>query len=229
MTRILLTLVLIFSISFIVSAQFKKNDILLGGQLSYSYYSTNQTVTNSPGYPQNDQKQNNGNITISAGKALNETTVLGVTLSYLPVSSKSYYSNGVGPLNYRDNGFSAGIFYRKYKTLGKEFYLFGQIAAFYNWSNQTGKDSAGVTILTGSGWGAGINLYPGIAYRISKHFFLELTIPDLFLAQYNKLKSVSQENIVSSFGTSQSDQFTISSSLSSNPLMGLGIGFRLIL
>ena len=37
MTRTLLIIVLFISSSLIVNAQFKKNDILLGGELSYSY------------------------------------------------------------------------------------------------------------------------------------------------------------------------------------------------
>jgi hypothetical protein len=215
--------------SFLANAQFKKGNIILGGQLFYGYNSGNQKYTNPPGYPQYDQKYNYGNITISAGKALNENTAVGINLSYLPSTSKNDNGNGNGPFYYKNNGYSVGIFYRKYKTLGKEFYLFGQTDAYYNWSDQSVKDSTGSTISTGTGWGAGFDIFPGISYRISKHFFLELTIPSLFVIQYNKSSTSDHGSSVNYNSNSQSDQFTISSSLSSNPLNALGIGFRLIL
>jgi hypothetical protein len=226
MTRILLTLTLIFCLSNIINAQFKKNDILLGGQLSYSYNSYNQKY---PPYTENDQKTNYGNFTISIGKALNENTVVGLNLSYLPSSANNYSSYGVGPLRYQDNGYSAGIFYRKYKNLGKEFYLFGQAAASYVWSDPSGKDSTGEKLLSGSNWSAGIDLFPGIAYKISKHFFLELSIPDLFVARYYKSKSTTKTGQGTEVVTFNGDQLIISTSLSSNPLNALAIGFRLIL
>lgn len=228
MTRTLLTLLLFISSSLIVNAQFKKNDILLGGQLSYSYYSTSFDQPNSS-YPTSDQKTNNGNITISLGKAINENTIVGINLSYLPSSTTNYQNYGPTLLNYQNNGYGVGIFFRKYKSLGKEFYLFWEESASYNWSNQSGKDSAGLKRISGSSWSTGIDLYPGIAYRISKHFFLELTIPDLFIARYYKSNTVNQYGTVSEVQTSKNDNLSISTSLSSDPLNALGIGFRLIL
>jgi hypothetical protein len=172
---------------------------------------------------------NNGNIRISVGKALNVNTIIGIDLSYLPTSINNYQAYGPALLEYKSNGYAVGIFYRKYKSLGKEFYLFGEGSASYSWSDQSGKDSTGVKLLSGSSWNAGIDLFPGIAYGISKHFFLELTIPDLFVARYYKSNSVNQYGTVSDVQTSKNDQLFISTSLSSNPLDALGIGFRLIL
>jgi hypothetical protein len=228
MTRILLVLIPFIFFSLVASAQFKKNNILLGGQLSYSYNSSSNSQP--PGYySSNDQKVNSGNITISLGKALNENTVIGINLSYLPTSIHNYQAYGPAPLEYQNNGYAVGIFYRKYKSLGKEFYLFGQGSASYNWSDPSGKDSTGKKLFSGSSWSAGIDLFPGIAYRISKHFFLELSIPDLFVASYYKSNTVNQYGTVNEVLTTKNDQFTISTSLSSNPLNALGIGFRLIL
>src|SRR5579864_2728938 len=136
MTKILLLPALLFS-SCIVNAQFKKNDILLGGQLSYSYYSYNQKYTPNTEY---DQKTNNGNFTINIGKALNENSMAGLNLSYIPFSENNYQNYGIGPLKYQNNAFAAGVFYRKYKNLGKEFYLFGQAGVSYYWSDESGKD-----------------------------------------------------------------------------------------
>src|ERR1700733_4461572 len=100
MTRNLLLCAFFMSVSFITSAQFKKNDILLGGQLSYGYSSSSFTQPN-PSYPSSDQKINNGNISISAGKALNENTLIGIDLSYLPSSITNYVNYDPIPLKYR--------------------------------------------------------------------------------------------------------------------------------
>jgi hypothetical protein len=226
MTRNLLLPALLLS-SFIVNGQFKKNDILLGGQLSYNYNSSSSSEP-SGYYPNSDQKMNYGNITISLGKAVNENTIVGIDLSYLPFSSTNSVTNGPPAIKYQNNGYALGIFFRKYKSLGKEFFLFGQGSASYGWSDQSGKDSTGEKVASGSSWNAGINLFPGIAYRISKHFFLELSIPNLFAVTYTKGHSTNQYG-VNDVQTSKSDQLLISTSLSTNPLTNLGIGFRLIL
>lgn len=228
MTRILLTIVIVFPFSMMASAQFKKGDILLGGNLSFNYNSSSTTQP-SPVYPNSDQKTNTGDFTISLGKAINENTIVGLELSYLPTSITNYQNYGPNLLKYQDNGYGVGVFFRKYKSLGKEFYLFVQIAASYNWSTQTGKDSTGTNLINGNSWSAGIDLYPGIAYKISKHFFLEISIPSLITARYQNTKFSNQYGTTAEVQNSKSEQFFISSSLSSNPLDALGIGFRLIL
>ena len=158
-----------------------------------------------------------GNFTISAGKAINENTVFGINLSYLPSLTNNYPSlNADILLKYRTDGFSAGIFYRKYKGLGKEFFLFGEVSAFYSWSNTSGKDSIGQELISGSSYTISANLFPGIAYRVSKHLFLELSIPSLINVGYSKSNTLSQEADLSQ--TSKNDQFYISTSLSSDPL-----------
>jgi hypothetical protein len=220
MTRILLILTAfsIFSIS--AHAQFKKNDILLGGQLSYSYNSSNQQYVNGPTY---DNKATTGIFTINFGKALNENTIAGITLSYMPYSISNFNVDGTIPTKYHDNGYAAGIFYRKYKNLGKEFYLFGEVSALYNWSNESAKDSTGKEIQTGSAWSVGIEFAPGIAYKLSRHFFFELSLPDLINVGYSKSNTKTPQTNL------ENDQLNLRTSLSSGFLSNLGVGFKLIL
>ena len=218
MTRILLIPALFFS--FVSNAQFKKNDILLGGQLSYSYNSSNQKYVTGPTY---DNKATTGNFTINFGKALNENTVAGITLSYMPYSMNNYNVDGIIPTKFQDDGYAVGIFYRKYKNLGKEFYLFGQVSALYNWSNQSAKDSTGKEIQTGSSWLVGIDFAPGIAYKVSRHFFLELSFPDLINVEYSKSNAKTPQTNLAY------DRLNLSTSLSSGFLSSLGVGFKLVL
>ncbi len=220
MTRLPLIFLVIFSCSYSANAQLSKGSYLLGGQLSFS-----STTNSYPSYyPLQDQKSNSGNFEISIGKVIRENAVLGINISYNPYSyNYEYYGNIAEPLRYSNNGYSIGIFYRLYKGLGKDFFLFGEAGASYTGSTQSGKDSTGSKVLSGSGSGGSVYVMPGISYKISKKFYLELTIPDIFNVTYNSTKTTASQQ------TEKIDQFNISTSLNANPLNALGIGFRLIL
>jgi hypothetical protein len=219
MSRILLTPLIILSLSFSARAQFNKGSILLGVQLSYSYNTYNSTNPNI--VQTSDQKTNMATFNISVGKAIKENTVFGIILTYSPYAVNNYYSASLGPLKYSDNYYAFGIFYRKYKSLGKDFFIFGEGSAYYEGSTISGKDSLGQKVLSGSTKGGVLIVYPGISYKVSKKFFLEISIPDLFFVQY------SSSNVSSQPQSSKNEQFNISTSLSSNPLTNLAIGFRL--
>lgn len=212
MKKYLLILSSLVFISILSRAQFSKGSILVGGQLSFSTYNYNNSNIGA-----SSPSNNTGTFVISAGKAIHENAVAGVDISY------GFSNNGVISPSYSEHFYSFGIFYRKYKALGKEFFLFGQAGAVYAGSHQSGTDSTGIKIVTETTDGGGIYFYPGIAYRISNKFFLELTIPDLFSMNYSTVHSPNgSQNLVY-------NQFSVSTSLSTNPLTALGLGFRLVL
>jgi hypothetical protein len=215
MSKFLLTLLITFS-CFLANAQFKKGDVLAGGTLSYS--STKSTMVDNP----DDQKSNTGNFNISLGKALKENTVFGVNISYQPHSVTS--GSGANWTRDRTDGYGISIFYRMYRNLGKEFYLFGEAGGGYIGSTSSLKDRAGDKLSTGTSSGGQIYVTPGIAYKISSKFFLELSIPQIFSAAYTSAKTKSGSAV-----TASSDDFSIGANINSNPLNSLGIGFRLIL
>jgi len=214
MRKLLLTLITLVSFSFMASAQFGKGSVLLGGQLSYN-------SSESPFYPGSDQSYtHSGNFGVSVGKAVSENAVLGINLNFSPYSTNSYYSNTNNLLEYSYNTYSAGVFYRVYKTLGKEFYLFGEAGAAYIGMHSTSKDVSNQISASGSSNGASAYFMPGIAYKISKNFFLDLSIPNVFNFYY---LGGSASN---SYG-GHTSTVSVSTSLSSNPLNALSIGFRL--
>jgi len=216
MTRIILSIVILISISTAANAQFTKGSGLLGGTLSYTSSKTDYSN------PPDNYKNNYGNFNISLGKAIRENAVFGININYRP---RSYdYQAGNGIYKNTENGYGIGIFYRLYKSLGKEFYLFGEAGGGYIGSSTTSKDSLGNKVATSNSNGGQIYLSPGIAYKISKKFFIELSIPQLFTIAYSSIKTKS-----GSMTTSSSDYFNVDASLDSNPLSNLGIGFRLIL
>jgi len=215
MSRILLSLLIIFFF-YSASAQFNKGNILLGGNLSYG-----SSKSTSPPNP-DEQKSNSGNIDISLGKAIKENALFGVNISYGGFSNMLGAS--VSPSKATSYNYGLGVFYRVYKDLGKEFYLFGQAGAGFNGSSYSSTDSAGNKLSNGTAYGGSIYISPGIAYKISKKFFLELSIPQIFSVSYSNSNSKS-----GSVSTGSGDNFGVSANFISNPLNYLGVGFRLIL
>ncbi len=219
MTRILLTLFVFLSLSSIVNAQFSKGSILLGGQLSYS-------ANNFTGAYRSGPNAYYGNFIISAGKAIKENTVVGINLTYGPSWIGDYSNYGLGPLRYYNAVYGIGIFYRSYKSLGKEFYIFGEAGAGFSDTYESGTDYSGNKLISGHTYSGNIYFMPGIAYKISKKVLLEITIPDLFSATYTAQNTWVQDMFPYRI---KENRLYISTSLSSNPLAALGVGFRLIL
>ena len=216
MTRIILSIIILISFSTIANAQFTKGSALIGGTLSYS--SNNSTYS----YTSRETSNNVGNFNIAVGKAIRENAVFGINLNYQP--STYSYPAGSGEFKNTINNYGIGIFYRLYKNLGKEFYLFGEAGGGYIGFSSNTKDSLGNKLATGSGNGGQIYLSPGIAYKISKKFFLELSIPQMFSVSYSSNKSTTDPGF-----SSKSDAFNVNLNLNSNPLNSLGLGFRLVL
>jgi hypothetical protein len=183
-----------------------------------SYSSNKYTSPNSP----DEVGTTSGNFSISVGKAIRENAVFGLNMNYYP--STYTYNSGNGIYKNTMHIYGIGVFYRLYKNLGKEFYLFGEAGAGYLGSSSSTKDGLGNKILTGNSNGGQVNLYPGIAYKISKKFFIELSIPQLFAASYSTNKIDAEPN-----STSKNDVLNINLNLNANPLTSLGIGFRLAL
>jgi len=216
MTRILLTVFVITFFCSVANAQFTKGSLLIGGELSFSG-STSTT-------DQQNQNQHSGNFNVSLGKAINENSVFGINLTYIPyTSSNSYY-----PYNlfgtFRTNSYVIGVFYRKYKSLGKDFYLFGEAGAGFTTSSSNFTDSLGVKQSTASTNGGQLSFMPGIAYKISKKFFIEITVPNILFFSFSSAHTNNPSPVSYTFKTSS---FSVSTSLNSNPLSALGIGFRL--
>ena len=210
MHKLLLSLLIILSFSFTANAQLTKGNFLLGGTLSYG----GSSVSNSG----ISQTNHSGNFNISLGKAINENSVFGINLLY------GFTNNE--PISNKINVYSLGVFYRKYKALGKDFYIFGEAGAGYNNSKQSSKDISGVEYSSFTANGAYMSFYPGFDYKISKKFFLEISIPSLFFASYYSTTTTDQNTNPE---TTKGNQFGVITSLSTNPLQALGIGFRLIL
>lgn len=217
MTKIYLLAVLcILSLTSI--AQIKKNSILLGGDFSYS--------TNNSQYLNNKSEVSYGYLGIAIGKAFKQNSVIGISASASP-TLHSNYINGNDTFQIKNNNYSAGLFYRVYKQLGKDFYLFGNADASYRISNEKSEHQSPNKDYERKRKGATIGVSPGLSYQLFKKLQVELTLPSLINISYFNSKYEDDQLP----GTINKEKnFSISSNFFGTSILGdLGIGFRFIL
>jgi hypothetical protein len=206
------TLLFLFACLFInsfVQAQIKKGTILLGGNISASSSKT-ETSTTIP----SEQKSRGINISPSLGFTIKENLILGGGVNY------GYSSSTEQSFKRTNNNYGANLFLRKYLTLEKGFYLFGEGSAFVNKANTEDKNSGTISssnkFLT-----VGLNFNPGVSYAVNNRFHLEVGLNNLGYISYQKQKYTSGSN------TSKTNSFSLGSNLSgSSPL---SVGFRFLL
>ncbi len=199
-------------------AQINKNSILLGGDFSYSR--NNSQVLN------NESKNSYGYLGIAIGKAFKQNSVIGISASASP-TLQSNYIYGNDTFQMKNNYYSAGIFYREYKQLAKDFYLFGNADASYRISNEKRDHQSPNKDYERKRKGATIGVSPGLSYQLFKKLQVELTLPSLINISYFNSKYEDDQLP----GTiTKENNFSISSNLFGNSILGnLGLGFRFIL
>jgi len=119
--------------------------------------------------------------------------------------------------------YSPGLFYRHYKTLGKDFYFFLEAGISYLHWKQVSTDTPGTNVLTATQSGGQFTVTPGIFYRLYKRLHLELIVPNLVTLQYAATTEVMPAETI------KQKQFLANTSLNANSTIFLGVGFHFIL
>lgn len=203
----------------VTHAQIKKDAVLLGGQVSF--YSSKTSDNSTPPNTTN----NNAFVNISAGKAIKENTVVGLYGGYGQGKSENIYSNNSSNKSTGTNT-SAGVFYRKYKGLGKNFYFFGEVNAGYRGYKQDYENKAfgTTTTTTSTETGAELGLTPGLSYQLFKKMQLEVVMPS-----FAGLRYATTKNSGSNITTTKGNSFQFSTSLNNSVLNSLAVGFKFVL
>ena len=222
-TKLLLTITTSIFFVFNSNAQIDKGTVLLGGSVNYYSYKSSE-----PYYYNNYEFKSNGNAeNIQVGKAIKTNSFAGIILSYYHANN---YTTDISPdSNFNKNTtFGAGIFYRKYKKLLKDFYFFSEVSGQYRHGEMEQAGATNVyysTKVTSNG--GTITFTPGISYAVCKNFQMELLMNEVVSTSYIHTKfnyTSSGTPPVNSDG--KSDSFSINASLNSNPLYGFAIGFK---
>ena len=211
-SKILLLVTIIFSFAATSNAQINKDRVLLGGSISYSTAKNQQSA---------GSKSEIFYSNILIGKIVNDNNVVGAIFSY-GYTRGNYY-------NIVDE-YSAGIFYRKYKSLLKSLYFFGEIDATYNYTKNTnGIFSAGMDGTRYKSNGVSAAFIPGISYSLCKRMQVELLMPDIVSLSYLGTKTDYTSSTSPSVPSVKGNYFSVSTNLNSNFLSNFGIGFKFLL
>ena len=213
-TKILLPLVHIFFTTTAANAQINEGRYLLGGSVSYSHQNDAQN---------SNAKYNYFYSTVQFGKAIKDNTVAGIIASY-------GNSNNNNSLSTTTNQFSAGVFYRKYKTLAKNLYIFGEGDALYIHSQNT-YDNSSTEYSTQRfvSNGGSVSLIPGISYSVCKRIQIELSMPNFASISYSGTKQETTSSISNSTSTVNGNSFSVNINLNSAFLSNVGFGFKFFL
>ena len=215
-TYALLLCVFVYSIA---NAQVKKGDIVLGGNLGYTDQS--QTVLSSPPVT---TKSTSLSINPSIGKAIRDNLVLGIDFAYMHGTGDQTPA-GTGSSSQTENGFTAGVFIRRYKPIGAGFSLFGQAEVSGNYSHSNyAAPSSGIVLSRYNDYGFALVLAPGIAYALSRKWQIETSLPNFLSVNYQYNKTTQQYNS-SSPSSVDGHTFGFSSSLTGNDEFTVGVRY----
>jgi hypothetical protein len=210
-TKILLSFAILFFAAITTQGQITEGKYLLGG--SAGYISSTNTVYSS--------KNQSLYTNLQFGKFIKDNAATGIIFSYgfsdLSSSNKT-------------NFYSAGIFYRKYKSLTKSFYFFGELDGVYSYSKntqgifQTGNNAERSTSNSGA-----VAFTPGISYSIFKKMQVELSMPSMVSVSYGSIKTEILSPSSASISTSKGNNFSANVNFNSSLLNNFAIGFKFLL
>ena len=208
-TKILLLFAIFFSFAITTKAQITEGKYLLGGSFNLN------SATN--------QNSNSVYTNIQFGKVIKENTIAGIMGSIVVTNNNSSGQRT------KVNQYSAGVFYRKYKPLKNNFYFFGEIDASYQTSENTYTYFSTVdqTLYTKSNT-AVLNFIPGIAYSITKHLQMELSMPNLAKISYTSIKTI-DKSLPSGVDPQKANNISANINLNSSLLNNFAIGFKFLL
>lgn len=203
----------------IVSAQFEKGDKVLGAGLSFLSSTTDGNSSQTSVYK---TKNTNAGLSIDLGIASKSTRLNGFYLTGGMGSSRSTYNN-LPSFNSNSDyyNFGAGVFSRRYRPLGKGFFLFAEGRGEMLYSHTKAENS---NYVKGTSLSVTAGLYPGLSYQAGKRFMLDLRFADFIGLGYSRL-----DNTTAAGASDKTTSFSFNSSLGLGYLQNIGIGARWII
>lgn len=195
------------------NAQFTTGKYLIGGYLSFQTENGKNL----------DYKNEGAIVNLNFGKVIKENTVVGINLSY---GQTSYDYVGSEVQKFKQYG--AGVFYRKYKSLSKDFHLFGEAGLDYSYSEN--KTTGGSNIQNNSiNNSATIKLMPGLSYSLNNKVQIELLMPNIVGIGYSHSTFKNTYPGGPAMPDKNKSAFVFSTNLNYNLLSNFGIGFKFLL
>lgn len=213
----------VFTLSMIVllalnaSAQFTKGNKVLG--LGLNFQTSKQE---SDGQNPVIQKNQDFYLSTELGFATRENRLSGFFVG-AGYSNNKYELPNTPAANVSDEQFNVGggYFTRAYRSLGKNFFIFGEGRAGLNYSQQKNFTSGNART---SQYAVNVGVYPGIAYKWNQRFLFEIRFADFVNVGYSYREQKSDTN-----PTSTRNSFGVGTSLGLGYLSNIGIGARWIM
>lgn len=222
MKKTLLFVCSFISFATISQAQITKGSILLGGNIGLSKGKTEGINTS-------NSRSQMLSFNPTVGLAVKDNWVVGIHAGFSDFEAEPTISFSSD----RDEEYySAGVFLRRYKALGKNFYLYGNGSINYNKVNRTyrsGNYSDNYIQNYFGSKGVTLSVSPGITYTINKRFHLELSLVDLLTAGYSKTQeqNLSYSNGIVISNSTHGKSFDFGTNFSNT--IPLSIGFRFVI
>jgi hypothetical protein len=203
-----------------LNAQLNKGSIWLSGSISYGSVPISSSNIQDPS-GRNKQMSFSPYI----GKSLDENMVAGILFIY--ARRRDRY---LSPSYHRENQFDygTGLFFRRYKSLGKGFYFFGNAQLDYSYTKLDylfRTDPPEFQKIKGNH--LRLAVYPGISYAINQAIHFEVRVPDLVGINY----SIEKRHIefpVNNKRDERDRNLNVSTALNEN-FGTLNFGFRFLL
>lgn len=204
--------------SFASTAQFQQGEKVLGAGFSAQSLSNENNSFSIP------QKTTSSGFNLSAelGFVSRANQLNGFFINGGYGVTKNEYPTQPSTNSKGDNyNMGAGFFTRRYKALGKQFYLFGEGRAGVNFARQ---NQPGGSLYDGKSYNISVGLFPGLSYRVTNRFLLDLRLADLISLGYSH-----QETNIPNNQKNKQNNFYLNSSLGLGYLRDIGIGARWVI
>ncbi len=217
MTRIMLTIFAAACISSGSIAQINKGSWLIGGDINAISYKSQDDV-----YPDSKSTFNGTAVQVSVGRFFKKNQVTGITLGFVTQKDEDF-ANGTTVNRVKGQGYSFGLFHRRYAPVFGPVMVFGQVGAGYSSSTSEATDFTFPNVAKQKLTGASATLSAGISCKLWKKLYGQLMMPQVLGIGYSK-----QQNSSNGTNTGSTDYFAFRTDIGANLLSNLGIGLQFI-
>lgn len=209
MRKKLLAIVLCCGFAGTASAQINSGTVIAGGSLGVSTYTE--------AYGNNERTIRSLDFYPSIGFFIRDNLAVGLNTGWNNSRDKN------AGAQQENSGFRVGIFTRKYRSLSKGFYLFGEAGAGYDRQKQDNTSANQNSYQTRNTFR--VYVYPGVSYAVGRRLQLEAALADLLQISYNRTHTAYSTPLAE--GGNRASNFGLQSGIGNN--IPLNLGFRLFL
>jgi hypothetical protein len=212
-----LLFVALLVIGFNASAQFTKGEKVLSGNISFN---TNKNVSTS-GTTLQEYSVTSFSLNTGIGWVKSEKRISGLRIGYYNGFSKNAITSQSTLSN---NTITLGVFNQNIKSFNQHLFGFFETNLNSGYSWREFKDANSTTSnFDYKSYAVAANANIGLGYRITKHLIADATLSNLLSISYSHSDPA---NSSTSSTNNKSDNFSISTGLSSLSLNSVAIGFR---